>query len=472
MVPPVGLDKKARDSLQPAAKSEMVLPRRGIREGWNVARVIESETRYSRASSQNYLHVAEVDAGRACPPYQIRGAEKFYFTVAIDPERVQPFLPAGLRVAPGNTGVLSTFTVADSPRGQWSSAVLGVAVGGHDSPDGMEGVYWTGSFADDAGLSLMREYDGRVMPGSARISRSGDVVTSKVLDPMGETLVEVSMRLATAPELLFDGAYNYLGSDGADGANVFSIIGHDRRVRQGQLESMNISPHAPAGVRALEPSSLGWGVYHEHIDYIMGVPRAVDVDRGVLEDDAKVGLLLAIFDNQKRAAVILDRSGTVQFRNETADEMFGRHLGQDSSLAALIDDSQTNLADVVRLVSTGSSIAEWVPLGSVGELGQMVAQITSLDPMVAGHGGVLMQFSQPGSPRSAEVATILRLLGLTPAEAKLASLVGGGSSPREAAENLGITENTARSTLRQVFDKLRIGRQSELARIVSRLEAL
>uniref|UniRef100_UPI0035AD8611 helix-turn-helix transcriptional regulator n=1 Tax=Devosia sp. TaxID=1871048 RepID=UPI0035AD8611 len=64
----------------------------------------------------------------------------------------------------------------------------------------------------------------------------------------------------------------------------------------------------------------------------------------------------------------------------------------------------------------------------------------------------------------------LELLGLTPAEARLASEVGNGLSPKQAATRLGITTNTARSTLQVIYEKLGIGKQSELARIVTRLE--
>ena len=57
----------------------------------------------------------------------------------------------------------------------------------------------------------------------------------------------------------------------------------------------------------------------------------------------------------------------------------------------------------------------------------------------------------------------------TPAEARLASQVGTGHSVKESADLAGVTENTARSTLKVAYDKLGIGKQSELAGIVARL---
>lgn len=43
-------------------------------------------------------------------------------------------------------------------------------------------------------------------------------------------------------------------------------------------------------------------------------------------------------------------------------------------------------------------------------------------------------------------------------------------SARQAADVLAITENTVRSTLKLVYGKLGIGKQSELARILARLD--
>jgi DNA-binding CsgD family transcriptional regulator len=66
--------------------------------------------------------------------------------------------------------------------------------------------------------------------------------------------------------------------------------------------------------------------------------------------------------------------------------------------------------------------------------------------------------------------TIVRdLLGLTLAEARVASLVGSGLSPRETADKLGIAEETARTALKRVFSKVGISRQSELAAMLTKL---
>ncbi|MGV7212201.1 helix-turn-helix transcriptional regulator [Bradyrhizobium sp. UFLA05-112] len=74
----------------------------------------------------------------------------------------------------------------------------------------------------------------------------------------------------------------------------------------------------------------------------------------------------------------------------------------------------------------------------------------------------------PDNDRPTEPALIRDVLGLTMGEARVASLVGAGLSPREAAERLGIAEETARTILKRVFSKVGVSRQSELAVLLTR----
>lgn len=67
-------------------------------------------------------------------------------------------------------------------------------------------------------------------------------------------------------------------------------------------------------------------------------------------------------------------------------------------------------------------------------------------------------------------ASIVRdALGLTLGEARIASLVGSGMQTRDAANKLGINEETARSALKRVFQKVGVSRQSELAALMTKL---
>jgi DNA-binding CsgD family transcriptional regulator len=66
-------------------------------------------------------------------------------------------------------------------------------------------------------------------------------------------------------------------------------------------------------------------------------------------------------------------------------------------------------------------------------------------------------------------ALLAKIFGLTPAEAKLASLMAEGLSPERAAEELKIARGTARNHLKAVFAKTATHRQGELVALLSRL---
>jgi DNA-binding CsgD family transcriptional regulator/PAS domain-containing protein len=61
---------------------------------------------------------------------------------------------------------------------------------------------------------------------------------------------------------------------------------------------------------------------------------------------------------------------------------------------------------------------------------------------------------------------LIRLYGLTPAEAKVAALIVRGLSARQAAEDLAISYNTVKSHLKRVFAKTGTKRQGDLIRLV------
>jgi DNA-binding CsgD family transcriptional regulator len=64
--------------------------------------------------------------------------------------------------------------------------------------------------------------------------------------------------------------------------------------------------------------------------------------------------------------------------------------------------------------------------------------------------------------------TLQSAFGLTPAEAKLATLLYNGANVRQAAEQLGITEGSARQYIRRIFGKTQTSRQVDMIRVIGR----
>jgi DNA-binding CsgD family transcriptional regulator len=105
--------------------------------------------------------------------------------------------------------------------------------------------------------------------------------------------------------------------------------------------------------------------------------------------------------------------------------------------------------------------------------------VTYILPLRDSHADALAQFlvsakaivlvvdPEPSEPP--DPAIVRDILGLTLGEARLTALVGSGMPPREAAQKLQISENTARSVLKRVFAKVGVSRQSELSALLTRL---
>ena len=68
--------------------------------------------------------------------------------------------------------------------------------------------------------------------------------------------------------------------------------------------------------------------------------------------------------------------------------------------------------------------------------------------------------------------TIQKLFGLTPREAALALRLAGGRTMQEAAEDLGISQSTARAHLRAIFSKTGLDRQTKLVRTILKSVAM
>jgi DNA-binding CsgD family transcriptional regulator len=81
---------------------------------------------------------------------------------------------------------------------------------------------------------------------------------------------------------------------------------------------------------------------------------------------------------------------------------------------------------------------------------------------------VLLMVLNPSHRSYPELTSALRALGLTPAQARIALLVGSGQSPKEVAAALQISEGTVRTTIKHLYARLGIDRQVQLARLVSR----
>ncbi|MDA9431147.1 helix-turn-helix transcriptional regulator [Bradyrhizobium sp. CCBAU 51627] len=98
-----------------------------------------------------------------------------------------------------------------------------------------------------------------------------------------------------------------------------------------------------------------------------------------------------------------------------------------------------------------------------------VALRTSLAEQFLTHTRAIVLAIEQKLDEPADPAVVRDVLGLTLGEARIAAMVGSGLPPKEAADRLGIAEETARTVLKRVFLKVGVSRQSELATLLAKL---
>lgn len=184
--------------------------------------------------------------------------------------------------------------------------------------------------------------------------------------------------------------------------------------------------------------------------------------------------LSGAFDAIERPAFILDENLHPIKLNPSAEKIIGKYfLEEEGQLTPILQDEKDTFSDIVRkaqnltrdhgeaLQPTAISarnrkerIVVWsVPLGgaSADRLGLARSQKN------------VLVLAQPLKQQRLVDPTVIRsVYGLTPAEARLASLLAGGRTVKQAASELGLTQGSARFVLNRIFKKVGVHRQSEL----------
>lgn len=90
------------------------------------------------------------------------------------------------------------------------------------------------------------------------------------------------------------------------------------------------------------------------------------------------------------------------------------------------------------------------------------------ETMRSAHGRALIITKDPEKGRTGGACGFARLYGLTPAEGRLAHLILDGSGLAEAAQRIGVSRNTARTQMKQIYAKTDTHSQADLIRLHAR----
>lgn len=202
--------------------------------------------------------------------------------------------------------------------------------------------------------------------------------------------------------------------------------------------------------------------------------RMVNISERFVTSQSAAGL--GLLDATNAAAVLLDWRGRVARMNARAEALLGTDLRVVAGrLAAADTTSQRNLqkfvAEAVAAESPRGFRSAPIAIARQGRRPLIVDAMptTGLIADAFGLTRAILIVTDLEERANTPEDRIRATLGLTPAEARLASRLAGGEDLGSAAEAIGITRETARSQLKAIFAKTRTGRQAELVALVSRI---
>ena len=400
--------------------------------------------------------------------------------VTFRPEAIRSALPPMLEPAESMSGGFVAINCTRNSRlPPFEIAHAWIDVKGYNTPEGAPGRYVIGGLATGAAASLFGSKLGsvRLLEAGASLTRTGGELVSETRHSAGS-----SHRVGTRRTSRSFGVSSYH-------VHYLGVAG-DRSVRTMPLTVFNEFDEAepitaemalvgPSGTLGLVPTGFLWGARPRQATFVQhdSFTGASSWNQRARERAAG-DRLLALVNCLDGGAVLLDADGLAVLVNDAARAILGDGIslakdrlvvavGQQEALDALVTSALSPATApgslepiaVKRMFGRKPLLLQAVPIGpchmhtldiSPGSVSLALILITDLDRPVR------------ASTRE------LELLGLTPAEARVAAAVGSGLSPRQASQRLGISESTTRSALNLVYGKLMIGRQSELALIVAR----
>jgi DNA-binding CsgD family transcriptional regulator/PAS domain-containing protein len=185
-----------------------------------------------------------------------------------------------------------------------------------------------------------------------------------------------------------------------------------------------------------------------------------------------------VLDNAPYAVVFLDENAKCIYANNTAEKIFacndglglksgGLHATLGHSNAVLKFAIQQFLSSVCSLDTRKAVLVERVSLRRSYEI--VLAPISERYSGLSGKARIIGMISDPERQTTVAKPILEQLYGLTLKEAELANKLCEGKSIEEAAKDLRISYETARTHLRRVFSKTGVSRQSLLVLLLSQI---
>lgn len=200
-------------------------------------------------------------------------------------------------------------------------------------------------------------------------------------------------------------------------------------------------------------------------------------------ETACVSTSLEAMDRLGRPGAVLSKDGRVCVMNQAAETLMRRSADafffRDGRIHATHAESNRGLQALILSMlapSTAERRDAHTVCVRVERPGRRPVLVEALSLGALGmsqslHAHVVLLFSDPDAAAAApgQAERLVAAFGLTPSEADLAVRLGEGTELSEAADQQGVTRETARQRLKTVFSKTDTHRQGELVSLLARL---
>jgi DNA-binding CsgD family transcriptional regulator/PAS domain-containing protein len=206
--------------------------------------------------------------------------------------------------------------------------------------------------------------------------------------------------------------------------------------------------------------------------------RALRVTLRLKEMEARASALAEMSDRALAAVMLTDAFGRVSEANGLARAILAEGDGlviRDGVLRAARSDDSGKLARLILEAAGGVDGLTFIRKSGVMQVARpscrrplaLVVSPTrnTVSPSGRSH-AVTIAFADPERAPEADADLLARLYGFTAREAAVAALLLKGCSPKEAADEFAMSENTVRTHIRHVFEKTGVERLSDLVRLL------
>jgi DNA-binding CsgD family transcriptional regulator/PAS domain-containing protein len=227
---------------------------------------------------------------------------------------------------------------------------------------------------------------------------------------------------------------------------------------------------APIGMTARQGSDeLGFGEIEEFKFWLGHLARAMRVTARLVRQNHEMLGLQAVFDRLQVGIMLLGPGANIVHLNSAAEEIVRASDGLGIRSRKLVASRSNDNKQLARLCGAacslqqrgGGRMAVARPSGSPAYGVDVVSLASHPERPVAA-----VFISDPLWETRTKEQDLVCLLGLTPAEARMAlKIVEGRTLPRAAGE-LHISLNTAKTLLQRAYAKTQTSRQAELVRLI------